>query len=113
MRVSSGLLLLDLIHNSIYGEAEAGHAWQVTDRNVKFQCAFFPSVVRTSTALAAHCWLAQQLSAVEEPGPHLDLGGEQGFVFIVEVKLDIYLFTRLFSQSVYLYFINVVSLLLM
>lgn len=80
MSISSGLLLLDLIHNGVDGEAKAGHAWQVTDRDVKFQCAFFPSVVRTSAALAAHCWLAQQLSAVEEPCPDLDLGEQQGLV---------------------------------
>ncbi len=73
--IFGGFLLLDLIHDSIDSKAEAGHAWQVTDGEVKLQRAVFPRVVWASAALAAHRWLAQQLCAVEEPCPHLDLGG--------------------------------------
>lgn len=75
MSIFGGLLLLDLIHDGIDGKAEAGHARQVTDGEVKLQRAVFPRVVRAPAALAAHCWLTQQLRAVEEPRPHLDLGG--------------------------------------
>lgn len=82
MSVSGGLLLLDLIHDGVDGKAKAGHARQVTDRDVKLQGAFFPRVVRTAAALAAHCRFAQQLSAMEEPRPHLDLGGQQGLLCI-------------------------------
>lgn len=90
MSISSGLLLLDLIHNGIDGDAEAGHARQVIDKDVKLQCVFFPGVIRSSAALAAHCRLAQQLSAVEEPCPHLHLGGQQGLVCIRgSVQFDI------------------------
>lgn len=72
--IFGGLLLLDLIHDGIDSKAEAGHAWQVTDGEVKLQRAVFPCVVWASAALAAHRRFAQQLCAVEEPRSHLDLG---------------------------------------
>lgn len=78
MSVFGGLLLLHLIHDSVDGEAEAGHAWQVTDGDVELQCAVFPRVIRASAALAAHCGFAQQLCTVEEACSHLDLGGQAG-----------------------------------
>lgn len=68
------LLLFDFVHDGIDGKAEAGHARQVTDGEVKLQRAVFPRVVRASAALTAHRRLAQQLRAVEEPRPNLDLG---------------------------------------
>lgn len=43
--VFGGFLLLDFIHDSVDSEAEAGHAWQITDRDVKLQCAVFPRVI--------------------------------------------------------------------
>lgn len=83
--VFGGLLLLDFIHDGVDGKAEAGHARQVADGEVKLQRAVFPCVVRASAALAAYRRLAQQLCAVEETRPHLDLGvtgwheeGQQG-----------------------------------
>ena len=82
MSVFGGLLLLDLVHDGVDGEAEAGHARQVTDGEVELQRAVFPRVVGAPAALAAHCRLAQQLRAVEEPRPHLDLGGMEGLVCV-------------------------------
>lgn len=43
--IFGGLLLLDLIHDGIDSKAEAGHARQVTDGDVKLQCAVLPRVV--------------------------------------------------------------------
>lgn len=45
MSIFGGLLLLDLIHDGIDGKAEAGHARQVTDGEVKLQRVVFPRVV--------------------------------------------------------------------
>lgn len=45
MSILGGLLLLDLIHDSIDGKAEAGHARQVTDGYVKLQFAVSPCVI--------------------------------------------------------------------
>lgn len=45
MSVSGGLLLLNLIHDGVDGEAEARHAWQVTDGDVKLQRVLLPRVV--------------------------------------------------------------------
>lgn len=71
--VFGGLLLLDLIHDGVDGEAEAGHAWQIANRDVKLQCAVLPGVLRAPVALTAHRRLTEQLGAMEEPRPHLDL----------------------------------------
>lgn len=43
--VFGGLLLLDLIHDSIDGKAETGHAWQIRDKDIKLQSVVFPQVV--------------------------------------------------------------------
>lgn len=72
--VFGGLLLLDFIHDGINGNAEASHAWQVADGYVELQSVVPPRVFRATAALAAHRRLAEQLCAVEEPRPHLDLG---------------------------------------
>lgn len=72
--VFGGFLLLYFIHDSIDGEAEASHTWQVTDGEFKLQRGVFPRVVRAHGALAAHRRLTQKLCSMEEPSPHLDLG---------------------------------------
>lgn len=76
--VFGGLLLFDLIHDGVNGKAEAGHARQVADRDVELQRGVTPGVFGAAAALTAHCGLAQQLSAMEEPRSHLDLGAQEG-----------------------------------
>lgn len=76
--VFGGLLLLDLIHDGVNGKAEAGHARQVADRYVELQRGVPPGVFGAAAALAAHRRLAEQLGAVEEPRPHLDLEADGG-----------------------------------
>lgn len=78
VEVFGGLLLLHLVHDGVDGEAEAGHARQVAHREVELQRAIIPRVVRAAAALAAHRRLAEQLRAVEEPRPHLDLADGRG-----------------------------------
>lgn len=43
--VFGGFLLLDLIHDGVDGEAEARHARQVADGELKLQRGVFPRVV--------------------------------------------------------------------
>ena len=43
--IFGGLLLFDFIHHSVDGKAEAGHARQVADGDVKLQRAVLPRVV--------------------------------------------------------------------
>lgn len=71
--VFGGFLLLYFIHDSVDGEAEASHTWQIADGELKLQCGVFPRVVWAPAALAAHCGLTQKLCPMEEPSPHLDL----------------------------------------
>lgn len=78
--IFSGLLFLDLIHDGINGKAEAGHAWQVADWYVELQRSIPPGVFGAAAALAAHRRLAQQLGAVEESCPHLDLEAQMWWV---------------------------------
>lgn len=71
--VFGGFLLLDFVHDSVDGEAEASHTWQIADGQLKLQRGVFPRVVRAPAALAAHGGLTQKLCPMEEPSPHLDL----------------------------------------
>lgn len=71
--VFGGFLLLDFVHDSVDGEAEASHTWQIADGQLELQRGVFPRVVRAPAALAAHGGLTQKLCPMEEPSPHLDL----------------------------------------
>lgn len=72
VRVFVGFLF-DLLHDGINSKAEASHAGEVTDRDLKLQRVVLQRVIGASAALVAHRRLTEQFCSMKETCPHLHL----------------------------------------